>query len=74
MRNKFLAKVVFDGSADGKRRRAMNYTKPLVALGFVFYVLLALWSVNPTSDRFSSLFNDSTSSVTELGLRFNLQR
>jgi hypothetical protein len=48
----------------------MTYTKPLVALGFVFYVLLALWSVNPTSDRFSSLFNDTTSSVTELGLRF----
>jgi hypothetical protein len=53
----------------------MNDTmKPLIALGFVFYVLLALWSVNQTSDRFSSHFNDNSFSVTELGLRFNLQR
>jgi len=48
--------------------------KPLVALGFVFYVLLALWLVNPTYQRSSSPFDDSSSSVTELGLRFNLQR
>jgi hypothetical protein len=68
--------VVFDGSAgDGKRRRAMNDTiKPLVVLGFVLFALLALWKVSQAPDRSSSLFNDSRSSVTELGLRFNLQR
>ncbi len=49
-------------------------TKPLIALGFVFFVLLALWLVNPTFDRSSALFADSSSSVSELGLRFNLQR
>ena len=53
----------------------MNDTiKPLIALGFVLFVLLALWSVNQTSDRSASLFDESRSSVSELGLRFNLQR
>ena len=49
-------------------------TKPLIALGFVFFVLLALWLVNPTFDRSPSVFADNTSSVSELGLRFNFRR
>jgi hypothetical protein len=48
--------------------------KPLISLGFVFFVLLALWSVNPTFDKAYSLFANSSSSVSELGLRFYLQR
>ena len=49
-------------------------TKPLIALGFVFFVLLALWLVNPNFDRSLSVFADSASTVSELGLRFSLRR
>jgi hypothetical protein len=49
-------------------------TRPLITLGFVFFVLLALWLVNPNFDRSTSVFADSASSVSELGLRFNLRR
>ena len=49
-------------------------TKPLIALGFVFLVLLALLLVNPNFDRSLSVFADSASSVSELGLRFSFQR
>jgi len=53
----------------------MNDTiKPLIAVGFVLFVVLALWSVSQVPDRSSSPFNDSISTVTEVGLRFNLQR
>jgi len=52
---------------------AMSDTKSLIALGFAFYVLLALWSANPTIDK-SSLFNISNSSVSELVFNFNVQR
>jgi hypothetical protein len=48
--------------------------KPLIALGFVFFVLLALFLVNPNFDKSLAVFADSASSVTDLGLRFNFQR
>jgi hypothetical protein len=44
-----------------------DISKPL--MGFVFLVLLALWLVNPPFDQSASLLA-SSSSVSELGLRF----
>ena len=49
-------------------------TKPLIALGFVFLVLLALLLVNPNSSNSLFAFADNASTVTDLGLRFSLQR
>ena len=49
-------------------------TRPLIALGFVFLVLLALFLVNPNFDKSLSVFADSASTVSELGLRFSFQR
>jgi hypothetical protein len=49
-------------------------TKPLIALGFVFFVLLALYLANPNFEKSLSVFADSASSVSELGLRFSFQR
>ena len=60
---------------DKVRRRVMDDTiKPLIALGVVFFVLLALYFVNPNFDRSLAAFADSASSVSELGLRFSFQR
>jgi hypothetical protein len=49
-------------------------TRPLIALGFVFLVLLLLFLVNPNFDKSLSLFADNASTVSDLGLRFSLQR
>jgi hypothetical protein len=49
-------------------------TKPLIALGFVFFVLLALYLVNPNFEKSISVFADNASTVSELGLRFSFQR
>ena len=49
-------------------------TKPLLALAFVFLVLLGLVLVDPSSEKSLALFADSQAKVSELGLRFSLQR
>jgi len=49
-------------------------TKPLVALGFVVLALLFLTFVTPSPDQSHSVFADNSGRVSELGLRFNLQR
>ena len=53
----------------------MNDTsKPLLALGFTILMLLGLLLFDPSPTRFASLMGDSESRVSELGLRFTLQR
>ena len=49
-------------------------TRPLIALGFVFLVLLLLFLVNPNFDKSLSVFADNVSTVSDLGLRFSFQR
>jgi len=49
-------------------------TRPLIALGFVFLVLLLLFLVNPNFDKSLSVFADNVSTVSDLGLRFSLRR
>ena len=49
-------------------------TKPLIALGFVFLVLLALLLVNPDSNNSRVAFADNATAVSDLGLRFSFQR
>ena len=49
-------------------------TRPLIALGFVFLVLLALLLVNPNFEKSLSDFAENASTVSELGLRFSFQR
>jgi len=49
-------------------------TKPLIALGFVFLVLLALLLVNPNFNKAQFAFADNASPVSDLGLRFSFQR
>ena len=49
-------------------------TRPLIALGFVFLVLFLLFLVNPNFDKTLSVFADNASTVSDLGLRFSLQR
>jgi hypothetical protein len=46
----------------------------LLALAFVFFSLLSLVSVNRTWDTHLIQLADSESRVSELGLRFNMQR
>jgi len=46
----------------------------LVALAFVFYSLFSLVSVNRTWDSALVPLADTESRVSELGLRFNMQR
>jgi len=53
----------------------MNDTsRPLIALGFTILMLLGLLVFDPSPIRFAALAGDSESKVTELGLRFTLQR
>ncbi len=49
-------------------------TKPLIALGFVFLVLLALLLVNPNANHSLIASADNASAVSDLGLRFSFQR
>jgi len=49
-------------------------TKPLLALGFVLLALAFLMLVSPSSDHAHSVIADNSGKVSELGLRFNLQR
>jgi len=49
-------------------------TRPLIALGFVFLVLLVLLLVNPNFDKSLSVFADNAPTISELGLRFSFQR
>lgn len=46
----------------------------LLALAFVFFSLFSLVSVNRTWDSHLVQLADTESRVTELGLRFNMQR
>ena len=46
----------------------------LVAMVFVFFSLLSLMAVNPTWDSRLVSLADTESRVSELGLRFNMQR
>ena len=46
----------------------------LVALAFVFYSLFSLVSVNRTWDSALVPLSDTESRVSDLGLRFNMQR
>lgn len=53
----------------------MNDTsKPLLALGVTMLMLLGLLLFDPGPDRYASMIGDSQSRVSELGLRFNMQR
>ncbi len=49
-------------------------TRPLIALGFVFLVLLGLMLVNPNFEKSPSVFAENASTVSDVGLRFTLQR
>jgi hypothetical protein len=51
-----------------------DISKPLIALGFTILMLLGLLVFDPSPIRFAALAGDSDSKVTELGLRFTLQR
>ena len=51
-----------------------NISGTLLALGFVFFALISLVSVNPTWDNSASELADNTSRISELGLRYSLQR
>ncbi len=48
--------------------------KPILALVFVFLVLLGLFLAHPDSANTHSLLAENTGTVSELGLRFALQR
>jgi hypothetical protein len=48
--------------------------RPILALAFVFLVLLGLFLVHPSFEKGNSLFAENTSTVSELGLRFSFQR
>jgi hypothetical protein len=63
-----------DGPGNVRRREMDDTTKPLIALGFVFLVLAVLMLVNPSFDKSLSVFANSVSTVSELGLRFSFQR
>ena len=49
-------------------------SRPLIALGFTILMLLGLLLFDPSPLRFAALAGDSDAKVTELGLRFTLQR
>jgi len=49
-------------------------SRPLLALGFTILMLLGLLVFDPSPVRFASFVGDSESRVSELGLRFTLQR
>ena len=49
-------------------------SRSLIALGFTILMLLGLLVFDPNPVRFATLAGDSESKVTELGLRFTLQR
>jgi len=49
-------------------------TRPILALGFVLLVLLGLTLVNPNSEKSLSVFAENASTVSDIGLRFTLQR
>ena len=53
----------------------MNDTsKPLLALAFTILMLLSLMLFDANPERHASIAGDSQSRVSELGLRFTLQR
>ncbi|HYA28740.1 MAG TPA: hypothetical protein VEI95_07970 [Acidobacteriota bacterium] len=53
----------------------MNDTaKPLLALVFVFLVLLGLLLLDPRSESSLAMYADGQGKVSELGLRFSLER
>jgi|GEM_PF-2338925 hypothetical protein len=49
-------------------------SRPLIALGFTILMLIGLLVFDPRPVRFAALAGDSESKVTELGLRFTMQR
>ncbi len=49
-------------------------SKPLLALGFTILMLLSLLLLDANPERYASITGDSQSRVSELGLRFNMQR
>ena len=49
-------------------------TRPLLALGFVLLVLLALTFVDPNFEKSLFVFAENASTVSDIGLRFTLQR
>jgi hypothetical protein len=51
-----------------------NISGTLLALVFVFFSLLSLMSVNQSWDNAPSQLGDAPSRVSELGLRFAMQR
>jgi hypothetical protein len=51
-----------------------NMSGTLLALGFVFFVLISLVSVNPTWYSSASQLADNPSRISELGLRHAMQR
>ena len=48
--------------------------RPILTLAFVLLVLLGLFFVQPDFERAHSLLAEDISTVSELGLRFSLQR
>jgi hypothetical protein len=51
-----------------------NISSTLLALVFVFFSLISLMSVNRSWDNSPSQLGDAPSRVSELGLRFAMQR
>ena len=49
-------------------------TKPMLALAFVFLVLLGLFLVQPDFAKTHSLLAANTGTVSDVGLRFTLRR
>ncbi len=49
-------------------------TKPLLTLGFVLLVLLGLMLVNPNFEKSRYVFAENASTMSDIGLRFTLQR
>lgn len=49
-------------------------SKPLLALGFTILMLLGLLLFDPSLERYAAITGDSQARVSELGLRFNMQR
>jgi hypothetical protein len=75
-RKRIYDENVYGLMSDEKVRRGFmkNISSTLLALVFVFFSLISLLSVNWTWDNSLSQLGDSPSRVSELGLRFAMQR
>ncbi len=73
--NEFMTKTSMVHEGRKVRRGFMkNISSTLLALVFVFFSLISLMSVNRSWDNSPSQLGDAPSRVSELGLRFAMQR